>query len=393
MGMHRSGTSTVAGLISAMGYGIGRDPIPLMDENPKGFFENNVICGFNQDLLAQLGVKWFSTYFLPFDWFKSDALSSELKKLHRIFDRQFAGIDHVVLKDPRICVLLPIYLELFRQRGIKPLFVLAHRSSQAIASSLSKRNRFTVEKSHLLWLDHIIKAERYTRNQPRLVVSYEKIIEASGSFLSAFCEKTGLPAPSDEAVKHAGQFVDKTLNHFGQATMTNADTPRYDFTAINNLLHQAHLTDLADENIPVFNAAANGLQKLISTLDAYPTLPKLKLTIANSTDRLSFQADNLVMGTNHIVFHVKPEFNAKQFSLEMHDQPPAYLITEAAYTTAKGREHPIRWDRGKHCKKLEDGLLVMENDFPAVEASLLFSLKISKIELEIKVLGLKKAKI
>lgn len=392
LGMHRSGTSTVAGLINLMGYGIGKEPVPVLDENPKGFFENNIICGFNQDLLAQLKVKWFSTYFLPHNWHTREDFSTELKKLHKIFDQQFSGLDHIVLKDPRMSVLLPLYLDFFRQRGINPFFVLSHRSSQAIASSLSKRNSFTVEKSHLLWLDHIIKAERYTRNQPRLFVSYEKIIEAPESFLSAFCEKAGLPAPSVKALQQAGEFVDKSLNHFGQAPMTNADMPLYDFTAINNLLHQTHLAKLHHEKIPVFEAAANGLQKLISTLNSYPTLPKLGLFIANSAEKLSFHADNLTPGKNYIVFDVRPEFNTKHFSIEMHNQPPAFLITEATYTTSYGRKHQIRWNRDGHCKKLADGLLVLENDYPQVKSTLFFSLKITRIELEIEVLGLKEVK-
>lgn len=389
LGMHRSGTSTVAGLISLMGYGIGKEPVPALDENPKGFFENNIICGFNQDLLARLQVNWFSTYFLPHNWYKREDFSTELKKLHKIFDQQFSELDHIVLKDPRMCVLLPLYLDFFRQRDINPFFVLAHRSSQAIASSLSKRNSFTVEKSHLLWLDHIIKAERYTRNQPRLFVSYEKIIEAPESFLSAFCEKAGLPAPSVEALKLSGEFVDKSLNHFAPAPATNSGMPGYDFSAINNLLHQTHLADLHEEKAPVFNAAANGLQKLVSTLNTYPTLPKLDLTVSNATEKLSFQADKLKLGANHIAFDIQPGFNAKLFSIQMHDQPPAFLITKSTYTTSSGREHPIIWDRGRHCKKLDDGLLVLENDYPAVEASLFFSLKISHIQIEIEILGLK----
>ena len=42
-GMHRSGTSSLAGLYALMGADIGKSVMPAAPDNPKGFFENERI--------------------------------------------------------------------------------------------------------------------------------------------------------------------------------------------------------------------------------------------------------------------------------------------------------------------------------------------------------------
>ena len=55
MGMHRSGTSALTGVIGLMGADLPNDLMAASDLNAKGFFESNRITGFDEDLLASAG--------------------------------------------------------------------------------------------------------------------------------------------------------------------------------------------------------------------------------------------------------------------------------------------------------------------------------------------------
>ena len=58
LGMHRSGTSALAGLVQLLGVNLGEDLLPAMPEvNEKGFFEHQEILDIHEDLLKSLGFK------------------------------------------------------------------------------------------------------------------------------------------------------------------------------------------------------------------------------------------------------------------------------------------------------------------------------------------------
>ena len=60
LGMHRSGTSTLARGLRVLGVALGKNLLPAHPCNPKGFFEDAGLYAFNKALLAQLGLTWRS---------------------------------------------------------------------------------------------------------------------------------------------------------------------------------------------------------------------------------------------------------------------------------------------------------------------------------------------
>lgn len=57
LGSGRSGTSMLAGTLAKAGYFMGDDLYPPRDSNPKGFFEDPVINGINEQILEPLDYK------------------------------------------------------------------------------------------------------------------------------------------------------------------------------------------------------------------------------------------------------------------------------------------------------------------------------------------------
>ena len=60
LGMHRSGTSAIAGFLAKAGFYAGEetDLLPSAEDNPKGFFERADVNALNDLLLDELGGAW-----------------------------------------------------------------------------------------------------------------------------------------------------------------------------------------------------------------------------------------------------------------------------------------------------------------------------------------------
>ena len=57
-GMHRSGTSALAGMLHSAGIALGEVFMPPLPENPKGFFEDLRIQGVNKKIIRSIGKDW-----------------------------------------------------------------------------------------------------------------------------------------------------------------------------------------------------------------------------------------------------------------------------------------------------------------------------------------------
>ena len=58
LGMHRSGTSALSGVLSMLDVYLGTNNMPGDKHNQKGYFENNNIVPLNEKLLKSIDSKW-----------------------------------------------------------------------------------------------------------------------------------------------------------------------------------------------------------------------------------------------------------------------------------------------------------------------------------------------
>ena len=63
LGMGRSGTSLLTGLLSLCGAGLPDDLLAPDAANTKGYFEPVDVLGINERFLKSLGTSWFDTSF------------------------------------------------------------------------------------------------------------------------------------------------------------------------------------------------------------------------------------------------------------------------------------------------------------------------------------------
>ena len=85
---------------------------------------------------------------------------------------EFGGERLILLKDPRMCRLMPFWRRALERAGFEARIVIPVRSPLDAALSLRDRNRIAIEEGMLLWLRHVLDAERATRDLCRCFVSF-----------------------------------------------------------------------------------------------------------------------------------------------------------------------------------------------------------------------------
>ncbi len=214
LGMHRSGTSALSGALAASGLNPGKELFEPEEDNPRGNFENARITLMNENILEELYAKWNDTLFIPDEWHRHEIFKPFAAEVRRIISEEFEDGRGILIKDPRMSVLLPLYLEALNDLEVKPVFIICVRNPLEIAASLDKRNHLAREKSLLLWLDYQLKAELYSRNYPRIIVSYRDLLREPHRVLGSITGSLdpGIQAgPETEALFKS--FLDPGLRH------------------------------------------------------------------------------------------------------------------------------------------------------------------------------------
>ncbi|MCX7628554.1 MAG: hypothetical protein N2Z69_09145 [Methylophilaceae bacterium] len=225
LGMHRSGTSAMAGVLSLLGAHPGASLIAAHDAvNPKGFWEHADIVAVHERLLAALGSSWDDERRLPDLWWESEAAAEARGRLLEILRRDFSEAPLWVIKDPRLCRLLPLWLGILEQFGdCTPYFVHILRHPAEVARSLQNRDQIPEHSACLLWLEHLLEAERWSRGHPRMAISFTELLSDWPSAVARMIHEWHLPLAIDDPVrKHAvQQFLEPALRHH-RASEANA---------------------------------------------------------------------------------------------------------------------------------------------------------------------------
>ncbi|MHB1498590.1 MAG: hypothetical protein ACYCXN_11860 [Acidimicrobiales bacterium] len=175
VGMHRSGTSAVAGFLAKAGYFAGRDDdlLPPQEDNPKGYFEREDVNALNDELFASLGGSWDRP---PARQLVADSAPSWVGKVEVLVERLLAEASGrpLVLKDPRVSLALPAWKAAL---GGRFCWLLVDRSPVDTALSLRKRDARPLSVALALWQLYLTELLDGLAGERVLVVHYEDFIE------------------------------------------------------------------------------------------------------------------------------------------------------------------------------------------------------------------------
>ena len=214
-GMHRSGTSALAGALNLLGIPLGNRLLEPGPDNPKGYWEHRDIVVVHQRLLAALGSRWDDVRALPDGWLSSEPARRSAAAIAEIVTRDFAGKPLWAVKDPRLCRLLPLWFEVLEKTGIRPLIMFMIRDPGEVSASIAARNQWAPPIGEILWLRHVSEALGSSRKAPRSVVTYDALLADPVGVVLIALSRLGLRVerPSAKAGESLGRFIDAADRH------------------------------------------------------------------------------------------------------------------------------------------------------------------------------------
>lgn len=282
LGMHRSGTSALTRILGLRGVALPFRTMPPGPDNETGFWEPIEIVRLHDEILGSAGSAWDDAAAFPEAWFTSDLAMQFKARLADMLRLDFPDAPPLIaVKDPRLCYLVPLWLSMFRDLGIEPLFIIPVRNPLEIAASLNKRNSLQEEHSLLLWLRHFLAAERNSRNYKRSFIAYDSLLRDWRGTLDKIGQDIEVSFPRQSPVSDAEitRFLSSELRHHTFAdddVGTRKNVAGWVRTAFSWALRAA-------ERVPVDFDELDGISAGLAVADVafMPLIAGAKLSVSN----------------------------------------------------------------------------------------------------------------
>lgn len=178
LGMHRSGTSALTYMVGRLGADLPKALLPAIPENNElGFWEPMHLVALHDELLSSAGTSWYDFQAFPRKWYDTDSAKEYRDKIIQLLYEEFGNSDFFVVKDPRICRLVPLWVKVLQLFEAEPNFIIPLRNPLEVAYSLKKRDGIPIGQGTLMWLRHVLEAERFTRPYKRSFLVYTEILK------------------------------------------------------------------------------------------------------------------------------------------------------------------------------------------------------------------------
>lgn len=172
----RSGSSALAGTLGILGLQLPQNLMPANRGNVKGHFEPQDLADLHDEILASVGSTWDDHREFPRPWFSSPEARMAEAKICATYRDDYPLAANAILKEPRMCRLLPIWHQVFATLGLHPAFCFIDRHPMEVATSLHKRDGSSIEHGLLYYIRNHLDAEYETREMPRVFVTYADLL-------------------------------------------------------------------------------------------------------------------------------------------------------------------------------------------------------------------------
>ena len=220
-GCHRSGTSVLSGVFGQLGFGLPRTLMPGGKWNEKGYFESKVFEGLHSKILEYIERP-------VFDFRATDPRTDfgriaedRAEALDRALEHEFNSAYHAVLKDPRICRLLPMWRAFAETTHRSINVVIPLRNPLEVASSLRRRDGFSIPEGLLIWVRETTLAILQSQGLPRTFVLYQDLLNDWARTMDQAAKQLGIELPTDDptVALSVEELVSKDLQHFSGGPM------------------------------------------------------------------------------------------------------------------------------------------------------------------------------
>jgi hypothetical protein len=139
LGMHRSGTSVLTQALGHVGVRLPARMLEAAADNQRGFFEPTAIVEIHERILASAGTSWSDWEAFPTEWYKSAEAAVYTRELIEAVQTEYGDAPLFVVKDPRICRLLPLWIRVLSEIGAEPILLLASSMIRGARSMFSRK--------------------------------------------------------------------------------------------------------------------------------------------------------------------------------------------------------------------------------------------------------------
>ncbi len=217
LGMHRSGTSALAGVLSELGVNFSDKLMPpIPGVNDKGFYEHVDLVAANESILSALDRSWLDLDGMPEQWWQNPEVQAIGEDIRSILQRDFASPGILWgLKDPRMCRLMPLWNNLLAETETDVSVVFCVRNPLEVAGSLNRRDGLDLELGLVLWFLHVLECERNTRDFSRTWSVYGNLLEDWKSETDQIGRELDIdwPVSIAQAIPHVEAFLEESLRH------------------------------------------------------------------------------------------------------------------------------------------------------------------------------------
>ncbi|HUB26578.1 MAG TPA: hypothetical protein VL992_14225 [Tepidisphaeraceae bacterium] len=215
LGMHRSGTSALTGLLHLLGVDLGRHLMKPGRGNPSGFWEYKPIVDAQIALLSAIGSTDDDYLPLPEGWERRPAALAFQHEIQELVWKEFAGKKMWAFKDPRTCRLLPMWHSIFLTLRMDSRFILILRDPTEIAANWMAGDSQRYIKTSLMTLTHMLQSERHTRGHKRVLVTYDQVLTDWKATMDKVASVLQIqwPRTMDSATSRISEFINPSLRH------------------------------------------------------------------------------------------------------------------------------------------------------------------------------------
>lgn len=207
LGMHRSGTSCLTGLLQQGGLELG-DVIEEAPHNKKGNRESPAIMALNNDVLSYSNGSWDSP---PENLRWKAEHEQERARIIALFN----GKNAWGFKDPRSLLTLPFWLEGLGASEVTCIATFRH--PLLVAKSLRARQPdFTIEKGLALWNTYNAKLLDYHKRLGFPVIDFD--LEPAAYLRAVRTAMQGLNLPAQSSSNRIDFFEDVLRHQNGSST-------------------------------------------------------------------------------------------------------------------------------------------------------------------------------
>ena len=215
LGVYRSGTSALSRALNLCGAFLPERVIAArLGINPKGFWETEAVNHLDARLLLHLGADWKRVDFaLPQD---GPIVDEFLADSSGLLATEYGDAPFILIKDPRICVLAPLWHRTLQQNGYRPVYVVPVRNPLEVARSLEAQGDMPTADGLALWLAYMQRVEAFvdTVGADVVHVRYTELLDDWRRVMARIARRLDVPLAIDRRADEVDRFLEPGLrNH------------------------------------------------------------------------------------------------------------------------------------------------------------------------------------